>query len=612
METDKIKLRPAQQRMFEAVELKVEELKRIIAQGRKPTPEEKTVVCWLDPGTGKTPGHLHCTNWLSRTGFIDSCAIYTPRFNLCQQAELDWNNDFRELYVEPRMGKIIHRGNEPPLLRDQGDFGFVSTYQSLVADPDIHRKFVAAHRPVLVLDEAQMLGWDSSEYGTGTKSASYVLELAEHASIILLLTGTPYRQDRNKLILARYSEPDEYNRIHLIGAVRAGYTEGVKEGYLRPFDAQLVDGRALYEYLDGDSEELIVSNLKSGFYKVIEEPGYWQPIVDMTLSEVKQFQTIDPRYCGLIACNKQPHAKAIMKYIEGRYPHVKALVATSDMSIAQDNLRLFKSGKYDILITVAMAHVGYDHKPITVVCCLGSIRDEGWLRQLFARGMRMMLKDGKPELEGQHIKVIAPDDPKMVSLIIKLRQESDEGIRLWEEGKDPPPPNQERLGQTIEAGITDIEVKGTEAKHDVSYKQYPELKALIDKHELGPVSLTGFKAALDDYYQDHSLAPKQSEPPSPLPPPDSHKLQMTRQEWEVKVRAAIKGICSSGNGALLYARIIDKHEAKNYCQNIMYQKFGTTTNKGMDELTEMLKYANNDLAVWVEDKTGCKVRRITL
>ena len=50
-------------------------------------------------------------------------------------------------------------------------------------------------------------------------------------------------------------------------------------------------------------------------------------------------------------------------------------------------MRQFKELRTDILVTVAMAHVGDYHKPISVVTCLNHYREPSWLDQFAARGM---------------------------------------------------------------------------------------------------------------------------------------------------------------------------------------------------------------------------------
>lgn len=597
---DSIQLRPAQLRMFEAVQRKLGHYRKTRST------ENKTVVAWLDPGTGKTLGWLHCANWLFRQGVINSVAAFTPRVNLCTQAELDWWNDFRPLYSGVVMQKIVHRDNNPPLLRNPDEFGYVSTYQSLIANPRIHEQFVRKNRTLLVLDEAQVLGLEDNEQGgQGTESARMVRDLAEHAAMIFLLTGTPYRADNSPLILAKYTAPDQHGITYLDWDARASYLEGVKDGYLRPFDAHLMDGRGQETFIDNGSVEThILSEMRRQFRKIIGEPDYWQPFVDRVVSDVRDLQTVDRRHCGLIACADQRQASDIERYLKSAHPSIRSLIAISDRSESYDNLRRFKEGRHDILITVAMAHVGYDYKPITVVGCLSVVREEGWLRQLFARGMRVM-SDGA---NSQYVKVIAPNDPRMREVTNKLRRESDEGLKLRDERAIPaPPPAPIDIRPSVMDYVetTGISALGLDPRNDVNPVQYEHLSVLMKKHGLTSAPMTGVMGILRD------VGYKVEEHPDAITPITQNgrpARRFTTAEREKELRRAIQNACNACNRALIEFYKIEEPGAKqlSYAQTEILRYFGveSTTKMGMEQLLEVKKWLNNVFLPDFEKKIG--------
>lgn len=518
VQRDSVEYRPMQRTFIEATKNKIANDGRVL-------------VANVAPGSGKTLAAQATVNELYRVGLIDSAIVLTPRLNLCQQFELDWKQA-RPNFAEPVMGPIVHRENKPPLLRD-GEFGYTTTYQSLVTAPGIHFDFARRHqnRFALVLDEAQMLGSDG-ESGTGTQSAKYVEEIGQFARFIFVMSGTPYRADGKPLIFATYTDPDDSGDRYLEADVTATYREGVTEKYLREFEYELFDGQALYEYLSGGSDVLVVSQTKSGIGKIVGNSGYWGPLVDRTIEAVRDRQEIDGRFCGLIGAANQTTARAIIRYIEKHHKGTRAVLAVSDETFAQDNLRQFKTGKYDILVTVAMAHVGYDHKPICVVTALNSYRETGWLDQFFARGMRVM-PDVSYEL--QTLLCIVPDDPKMAAYVEQKRQESVQGVREREKkeraGREDG--GDIELGVTSFATVTDTRAMSLDPELDLSPNDFALVKDHKKKYNLGAVNMTGLGHLLRDL-----TTTQQVNQPGVAVAPGGAPL-VTRQEEEKILRARL-------------------------------------------------------------------------
>lgn len=515
---DAVELRPWQLSGESATKQLVAYLKDMEAKRKLPTIKEKALVLWLDPGMGKSLLYMHCLNYLFRIEFIQRAAIYTPRLNLCIQAELSWKNEYSRLYQKPMMGPINHSLNGSGLLVEPNQFGFISTYQSLVANrkpPAIapfneHAAIFDKYPTALVVDEAQLLGFHGLTQERGI-STEYIELIAARAKIVFVLTGTPLRADDKRITMAHYSDPDEEGRVFLEPAVRASYLDGVKHGSLRPFEFELFNGKAIYQYLDGEQEYLELASMNAGLEKIIENRGYWSRAVDITVEKVRAIQQAYALYCGLIACATQNQAKEVLAYIKEAHPKIKALLAISDEALAKDNLRQFQMGGFDILVTVAMAHIGYDYKPISVICCLTSVRNEGWLRQLFGRGWRWD-KDAPPD---QQVFVIAPDDPKMQKVVNQLRRESNDGMierepRIIDEKIDREQP---RLGMTVSSQITTARAIGMDEQTDVSVDEYPGLVEAAKTHGLRAAPLTGLKGFLLSY----GALPTASKPEVTLP-----------------------------------------------------------------------------------------------
>lgn len=522
MEGDQVVLRSAQ--------------KRLVTAGLNALERgEDTVVADMHPGSGKTLGTQALANELFRRGEIDAVVVLTPRINLCQQYETDWR-DIRSLFANPSMGPIVHRDNEVPLIR-LNQFGYATTYQSFVSQPEIHFDLFNENlrRIALIGDEWQTARADPNNGEIGTKCA-YWLQRAERLfRFKTVVSGTAYGSDGIPLLYAKYSEPDGNGLRYLTPDVRSTYTEGVAEEYLRKFEYELFDGQAYYEYLDGRIVDLTLSKMNNGIHKVSSHQDYWHPLVDRTVEAVREVQNIDRRLCGLIGANNQAHAKQIIRYLESRH-RVKVLLAVSDEKLALDNLRKFKLGGYDILVTVAMAHMGYDYKPITVVTCLNSYRQTGWLDQFFARGMRVM---SDIPFDMQTVRCIVPNDIKMKEYVENKRNESETGLREREHNKKKTRdegPQIEWIGHTLSAQVTGTDVMGMDEEMDLDSHAYEVIVEIKKKYDLGPANLTGIGKLLRDVGAMPEIAVASV---AVVTPPKSMK---TEREKEKEVRADIRKI----------------------------------------------------------------------
>ena len=107
----------------------------------------------------------------------------------------------------------------------------------------------------------------------------------------------------------------------------------------------------------------------------------------------------------------------------------RCLLAVSDDSQAHSNLRTFKNGGRDMLVTVGMAHVGYDYKPIAVAAVLNGVREYNWLDQFTMRAGRVL--PNRPQIE-QTAWIFGMNDLAMRRYVNTKRDEADRVVRLAE------------------------------------------------------------------------------------------------------------------------------------------------------------------------------------
>lgn len=411
--------------------------------------EDRTIVL-ASPGSGKTLAYQGVGTHLYREDLITHIAVFVPRTALAQQCETSWmtktaSGETRGLCLlfdgRKRLGKIRHKINDAPLtFPSEPGSGFVSTYSALVTNENLflHWAKINEGRFLLVADEAQFCGDEGDRDGGGTRAGELIKRLHGHARHTLLLTGTPYRADNQPLILADYEpHPMHPKQKRLVHHAEASYADGIAEGYLRKFELSrtnaLISKRTLGAE-DGSGESLLEYNLSddgSDLQPVLRDAKTWKPLVDRVVEAVRDKQTFNRQYRGLISCMEQNEAKKVTDYLHATYPTLRVRMAiSSDADAAQAALTDFKYQEQDILVTVRMAFIGYDCPQITVVGILTHYRDGGHLMQLVGRGLRTW-----NEMPGraQSCVIIAPDDPKMQGFLELMRDASEAGLRILEE-----------------------------------------------------------------------------------------------------------------------------------------------------------------------------------
>jgi len=575
------------------LKLRAVQLALIAATVQKLAAGERLVVGDICPGSGKTLAFLLAAAIAYLRGYIDAVAIFVPRLNLAWQVEGDWERVRGMLGPPGGLGPIAQRDNIPPLLRG-GAWGYVATYQALRANPDLHVHFIRHLRTLVVYDEAQQLGVD--EVGTeGTQTAQVAALLSAEAAMTVLVSGTPYRADGLPLLLAEYGPPDATGLCSLRADVRATYRDGVAAGYLREFELLLHNGVARWDEGNGAAEELELARLDRRIGRIIRQPAYWEALVDRGVRQVRALQAdVDPRLCGLVAAADQGHAQAIAAYLARRHPTLRVLVATQDEREAHANLRRFRQGAGDLLIAVAMAHMGYDHPPISVIVPLTTTRQEGWLRQLIARALRVM---ADLPLEVQLCYLVAPGDPGMVAFGEGMRRESAAGVLLREEREDRPlgaagdgpgPVPAVPLGVATDAALTTVRALGLDPGGDVDPAQLVELLRLCQVLQIpAAVSITKLaalvRAARPGELLGAAAGPLAATVAVPATPPGA-----TAREREHALRRVVARAASAYDTYMLgrdpsWTRGVAAREAK--------RRFGTPVAAcGEDELRARLAY----------------------
>jgi hypothetical protein len=329
-----------------------------------------------------------------------------------------------------------------------------------------------------------------------------------------VITGTPYRADRERIVLCDYTLPDQKRERHLVAHVRARLREGIALEYLRPFEFKLRDG--LVQWRSGSSAS--VSEIEEKLKAALDHEDVWEPLVDSTMEIFRERQRQDRRYRALISCKDTNQAAKVLRYLQRQHPDLPAVMAIhKDGERANQVLRSFRDAdRYLVLVTVRMAFIGYDCKAITVVGVLTHYRWDGHLRQIVGRGLRMW--DQRP-VEEQYCYVVGPDDPRFAAFAKRMREETEKGLRDRKPGDGPPPP----IGEADE--VLEAEMHAPRAYGWHGEIQDPdEVKAIEEARQASGIreSATRLKSFIDAFK------------PGPRPADDGRKERHRTRPEEIE------------------------------------------------------------------------------
>jgi superfamily II DNA or RNA helicase len=263
-------------------------------------PHNGVLTAVIPPGGGKTILALAVLDAMRKAGKIDAAVVFTPRLGLCSQFELDWKS-VRQHFQPGAMGAIVHRENES--IDSLRGFGYITSYQSLCADPAVHLRFARRFkgRLAIVCDEAHYLGEQLYGNGETTQAAKILAQIGEYTAFKLVMTGTPYRSDENPIVFVDY---DDEGKIK--ADVQISYSDGVAQGYLRPFDATLFDGslsQTRRYQRDGVTryrkEEIDLSSTAQQLTKVATDPHSGRSPPAMPLKRSRSFRSFRPAIVAL-------------------------------------------------------------------------------------------------------------------------------------------------------------------------------------------------------------------------------------------------------------------------------------------------------------------------
>lgn len=388
---------------------------------------EKVTLAAVTPGGGKTLMAAAFARVLMDGRRISRVCWVCPRSSLALQSA----EGFTHPLVNP-VYRARRADNTVPLIRDELPpfmrVCYTTTYQSIAAQPDIHRDQFDRGEFLLILDEPHHLV-DDEEGGVWARALQPLVARASH---VLLMSGTVERADGKRLPFVSYrtSEGRSLPDVHIAYTRR----DALMEGAILPMHFTYADGSA--RYLDGMVEKTVeVSKSSESEYSkvlstILGRTEYRDALVSRGMNEWTAHHANVYPSRAIIICASQVMARDVRDFVAKNYQTQVAL-AISDDDDSQHTIDQFRKGtRGKVLVTVGMAYEGLDVPDVTHLVCLTNIRSTPWLEQAFARATRVDHKAvaaGVPyDRQGAHIYV--PDDPRMRDVVEKMRNEQAIGL----------------------------------------------------------------------------------------------------------------------------------------------------------------------------------------
>lgn len=426
----------------------------------------------------------------------------------------------------------------------RGLTGFATTFTALSVDStQITASDFGRHGYILVEDECHHVA-SQSPFHRG------IQPLRDRCRLHVMMSGDLDRGDKKPIAgLEEFYVRGDDGRLTLrlcdtddTRIIQYGRVDALKERQILPLHFEHLDGAA--RWIDSNGFEHSVESLASldedsgsGLFAAMHTP-YAMALLDECIADWKIKKDANPRSKLLVIAPTIALAKKYLAYVHSL--GLKAKIATNDDSdAARKAIRQFKmvgtQGVIDILVTVAMAYEGLDVPPVTHLACLTHIRSVPWIKQMFARAIRV--DHGAGPYESQVAVAFLPDDPAMREVIALIRSEQAAVVNSIDvpapppgDPTSPPPPPRSDEDRIIplEGRVTDVRASDLHTGEEVDPVETRILGDAIKAERL-PISIMQLRRALRAI-ETMKSAPRGPDDPAPMTP--SQEEQAMRDELQ--------------------------------------------------------------------------------
>lgn len=359
-------------------------------------------------------------------GTANRVVVCAPTVHICRQ----WERAMHAAGLAVQAGRPNDAGPEPP-----GVHGVAITYQALAAAPGRHLSRTLTRRTFVIFDEPHHLA-DNAEWGAAARRAY------GHDRVVrrLLLSGTPFRTDGQRMPFVSYGDDDR-----AVEDFAYTYAQAINDGVCRPLEVVRFEGRMRWasrgrDY-DADFAEELVRREQGRRYRTALETGEWLPsLLAAANDRLVALRTTGghPDAGGLVVAADQTHARSVASALS-RIIGYTPVVVLSDEERANARIESFSASSEPWIVAVRMVSEGVDIPRLRVGVYATAARTEMHFRQVVGRFVRRQSHIGGE----QRAYLYVASDPGLLALARRLVADTPGGVSLQEETEPQDPAGRE-------------------------------------------------------------------------------------------------------------------------------------------------------------------------
>lgn len=329
--------------------------------------------CQATPGAGKTIMAATLAARLFDQGKIDLVLCFAPS---CQVVES----------IERTFTQVLGRRMDGLI----GAVGAVCTYQGMEYRGEGFWQMLTDFRVLAVFDEIHhCAGYNpilSNAWGQ-----QILQRVQDKAAYTIALSGTPWRSDREAIVLARYSDPEG----RVICDYRYGLRKAIQDNVCRSPRIVLLDNTSLKLTEEHEDETTIrvFSSIESlleqssiSYENLLMNENALAKLLTLASEQLSEIREIKSNAGGLIVASSIAHAQQIS--ITLKLLGETCVVVTNRTLNAHRLIDKFRTSCERWIVAVGMISEGTDIPRLQVCCHLSRIRTELHFRQVLGRILR--------------------------------------------------------------------------------------------------------------------------------------------------------------------------------------------------------------------------------
>ncbi len=327
-----------------------------------------------------------------------------------------------------------------------GAAGGVFSYQYLASSKSADWSFLKNNRVLVVFDEIHHCAGDEPEVANAW-GREILLNIGKHATLILSMSGTPWRSDSTKISLATYLEPE--NTIQCDYSY--GISEAIKDGVCRRPMVTLIDNDQLKvaEVTYGSLGSAIKQS-ELRYSEVLKSDEAIRYLIATAVKQLAVARLEQKNAAGLVVASSVEEAVRIQQLLIFEFRQSSIMVSYKDPS-AHKKINEFRSSSTQWIISIGMVSEGTDIPRLRVCAHLSLIRTELFFRQVLGRILRLI-----PGISNDRGWLYSFAEPSLVEFAERLQKDIPDKILKIEKAPDlsKPDANDKRKNSKTSANET--------------------------------------------------------------------------------------------------------------------------------------------------------------